>query len=59
MASRLRRGKVVEIPERWLHNITTRGTIKERKELAVEVRLARKKRLRVQRDFDYQQQLLD
>lgn len=59
MATRIRRGKVVEIPDQWLHNITTRGTIKERREKSILVRAARKRRLRIDRDFDYNQQLLD
>lgn len=53
---RIRRGKLVEIPKEWLHNITTRGTIKERKEKAVLVRSARKRRLRQDREFDIAQQ---
>ena len=57
MATRLRRGKVVEIPEKWLHNITTRTTIRERNDARIEVRTARKRRLRADRKFDLENQL--
>lgn len=55
MVTRVRRSKVVEIPEKWLHSITIRGTIKER----VLVRASRKRRLRKGSAFDYSQQLDD
>lgn len=59
MATRIRRGKVVEIPQQWLHNITTRTTIKERNDARILVRSARKSRLRNDSKFDFSQQLLD
>ena len=58
MATRLRRGKTVEIPEQWLHNITTRTTIKERNDARILARASRKRRLRADRKFDLENQLL-
>lgn len=55
--TRVRRGKVVVIPEAWVGNITTKPTLRERKELAAKVRLDRKKRLRTDYKFDMEQQL--
>lgn len=55
MATRIRRGKVVDIPEEWLHVVTTRGTLKDRREARIMTRAERKKRLRHERDFDFQQ----
>lgn len=40
---RERRGKMVEIPRKWLHNITTRSTIADRKKAAIVKWKGRKK----------------
>ena len=55
--TRVRRGKVVTIPEQWRCCVPTGGTYKDRREARVLVRASRKRRLRVERDFDYSSQL--
>lgn len=49
---RVRRGKSVEIPKKWLGNITTKQTKRIRKQLALEKRLERKKKLKLEKEFD-------
>lgn len=57
--TRIRRGKVVTIPEEWRCTVPTRGTYKDRRDARVMVRAARKRRLREERNFDYSTQLTE
>lgn len=59
MATRIRRGRVVEIPEEWQHVVPTRGTYKDRRDARIVARASRKRRLRIERDFDFKQQIED
>ena len=54
---RLRRGKLVAIPREWWGVITTKETIRQRKFPKIRKRRELKHRLRVDRKFDFEQQL--
>jgi hypothetical protein len=53
--TRIRRGKEVAIPEKWIGNVTTQKTLRQRKVEAMVVRLKRKKNLRTESEFDFKQ----
>ena len=55
--TRIRRGKEVAIPEQWQCRVPTHGTYKDRKDARIVARASRKRRLRVERDFDLSSQL--
>jgi hypothetical protein len=59
MKTRIRRGKEVVIPDKWINNITTRKTIHERKTLARCNRIARRVRLMKESAYHFSTQLED
>lgn len=57
--TRVRRGKVITIPEEWRGVFPTAKTMRGRQTARVEVRASRKRRLRAERNFDYSTQLTE
>ncbi len=57
MKIRIRRGKEVVIPEKWVGNFTTPKTIRDRKGARVEARATKKRRLRVESRFHWKSQV--
>lgn len=61
MKPRLRRGKVVDVPEKWKYGygLTTQKTIRDRKAVARGVKIARRVRLMKESAYHFSTQLED
>lgn len=61
MKPRIRRGKVVEVPEKWKYGygLTTQKTIRDRKAIARCAKIARRVRMKKESAYHYSTQLED
>jgi len=56
---RIRRGKLVEIPEQWRGQVPSNQTMLQRKAARIEVRSRKKRKLRIESKFHWNSQVDD